>query len=97
MTTWRELKPVTAELFRCDLCGEQATTIHLVPWCDQRCEQALLACERHDPGGYWFPIEEYLNGDMREHLEREQRDGVYVLMARVEELAHPVVEEEVER
>ena len=32
---WREFRELAAEMFRCDLpgCGEQATTIHLLPWC----------------------------------------------------------------
>jgi hypothetical protein len=61
LTTWHEQVPLTADQFRCDLCGEQALTIHLVPWCTLDCEEALFACERHDPGGYWFGVSDFLD------------------------------------
>jgi hypothetical protein len=97
---WHELRPLTAELFRCDLCGDQADTIHLVPWCDGRCERALFACPRHDPGGYHFEVADWLSDriDWDRHLldkldvDTQHRGvgGWFELARRVEELTHPV-------
>jgi hypothetical protein len=100
---WRELRPLTAELLRCDYpgCGEQADTIHLVPWCDATCEAALLACPAHDPGGYGFSAESLVDEwiDWRAHLldkldatdQRRAVGGWFLLAGRLEELTRPVV------
>src|SRR5690349_13160992 len=58
---WREFRTLAPELFRCDLCGAPAETIHLVPSCGIDCERALFACPIHDPGGYWFPVAEWID------------------------------------
>lgn len=101
--TWRELRPLEESLFRCDYpgCGEQANTIHLVPWCDRNCEQALFACPRHDPGGYWFPLAEWIDSEQRDgwvrHLGEkldprcDRPGGLGLLLARTEALTYPVV------
>jgi hypothetical protein len=103
VTVWRELKELSAELFRCDLCGEQATTIHLVPWCGNECERALFACAIHDPGGYWFDLDRWLGGerdDFRRHLEKkvdwrqtsaERPGGLALLLDREHELTNLIV------
>jgi hypothetical protein len=102
VTVWRELKELSAELFRCDLCGEQATTIHLVPWCGNACEQALFACAIHDPGGYWFPLQRWLGyrDDWLRHLDEkvdwrrttaERPGGLALLLDRENALLHPIV------
>jgi hypothetical protein len=100
---WREIRPLAAELFRCDFpdCGEQADTIHFVPWCDCSCERALFACERHDPGGYHFAVDDFLDDriDWREHLldklsPAEQRHAVggwFELAGRIEAITACVV------
>lgn len=101
--TWRELRPLAAELFRCDFpgCGEQADTIHLIPWCDGDCKCALFACPRHDPGGYHFPVADFL-GDridwdrhLLDKLEADERrrmvGGWFELAIRLEQLTRPVV------
>ncbi len=100
---WHELLPLTTDRFRCDLCGEQADTIHLLPWCGVECERALFACAIHDPGGYWFSVREWINERARcqRHLEEkidprncdpDRPGGLYVLIQRVHELTYPVVE-----
>lgn len=68
--TWHELRPLSAALFRCDLCGAAADSIHLVPRPDAGCEHALFACPGHDPGGYWFPLAEWLDDEQREEWMR---------------------------
>lgn len=99
---WREWRELTSDLFRCDLCGEQATTIHLVPWCGDECERALFACEIHDPGGYWLNVADWI-GDRDKwvrHLEEkldprrsvaEHPGGLCLLLDREDELRRPVV------
>jgi hypothetical protein len=106
VTVWHELKELSAELFRCDLCGEQATTIHLVPWCGSQCEQALFACAIHDPGGYWFDLDRWLgdeHDDLKRHLDEkvdwrranaERPGGLALLLEREHALMHPVARAE---
>lgn len=69
---WRETGEPKIEQYRCDLCGEQADTIHFVPWVKTP-KQALFACPEHDPGGYWFRLKEWMNEADRkrwiEHLD----------------------------
>lgn len=102
---WRELRPLTTSLFRCDApgCRRHADTIHLLPWCGAECEHALFACPSHDPGGYWFSVRDWLR-----HRERWQRHlaqkidparcdldhsgGLYVLADRLRELTYRTVE-----
>jgi hypothetical protein len=96
---WRELRPLSAELFRCDLCGDPADTLHLWPWCDRRCEAVLFACPRHDAGGYWLRLDEFL--DERDEWTRHLADkvdprdpepgGLGLLLRRLDELEHPAV------
>jgi hypothetical protein len=102
--TWHELRPLTAALFGCDFpdCGEQADTIHLVPWCDRECEQVLFACPRHDAGGYCIEVESYLEEwiDWKQHLAEkidparcdcDHPGGLWLLLARLEQLTYPLV------
>jgi hypothetical protein len=99
---WRELRALAPESFRCDFCGEQADTIHLVPWCDESCEHALFACAQHDPGGYWFEVARWLDpGErFRDHLaekldersfDAERPGGLWLLLRRLETLTFPFV------
>jgi hypothetical protein len=100
---WHELRSLDRELFRYDLCGEQADTVHLVPWCGHDCEHALFGCDSHDAGGYWFRLDDWLarRDEFERHLEQkidldrcdaDHPGGLYVLMRRVNELTRPVVE-----
>src|SRR5262245_14511333 len=101
---WRELRPLTDDLFRCDApgCGDQADTIHLVPWCDHACEQVLFACGGHDPGGYWFAVSDLL--EERDRWLRHLADkvdpretsaarpgGIGLLLDRLDRLARPII------
>jgi hypothetical protein len=103
--TWHAIVPLTADLFRCDFpdCGEQADTIHLLPWCGNNCEQVLFACAFHDAGGYWLRVDEWI--DDREfwvrHLDEkvdhrtttaDRPGGLGLLLAREQELTYPVAE-----
>jgi hypothetical protein len=102
---WHEIVELRADLFRCDLCGEQADTVHLVPWCGVECEHVLFACPRHDPGGYWLSVCDWLadRDDWQRHLEEkidpphvdaDHPGGLYVLLQRVHELTYVAVEDE---
>lgn len=53
----------------CDLCGARATAAHLLPW-KTNVQMAVLACAKHDPGGYWFYLARWTDSDMRGHLLR---------------------------
>jgi len=103
---WHELRPLGASLFRCDVprCRGQADTIHLLPWCGAECEQALFACPRHDPGGYWFPVRDWLRHRRRwqRHLaekidparcDLDHPGGLYVLYDREHALTYVAVEQ----
>lgn len=72
---WRTTGEPKVEQYRCDLCGEQADTIHFVPWGRTKPERALFACPEHDPGGYWLPLKDWVDeaGHERwiEHLDRK--------------------------
>lgn len=50
---------------RCDRCARTADTIHVVP-SFARLEGVKLACPKHDPGGYWFPIRRWYT--FRDHI-----------------------------
>jgi hypothetical protein len=97
--TWHELRPLHASLFRCDAprCRSQADTIHLLPWCGAECEHALFARPRHDPGGYWLYIRDWLRNrrNWQRHLagkidparcDLDHPGGLYVLLGREREL-----------
>ena len=43
-----------ARFIRCR-CGEQADTVHFLPYVT-RTERIEFACPDHDPGGYWLPL-----------------------------------------
>jgi hypothetical protein len=96
---WHERRDLTPDLFRCDLpgCGDQANTIHFVPWYESSCEVVLFACPRHNPGGYVIGVEEYVAGEecWRFFLEPDtrlygDRLGLELLLDRVEELTNPI-------
>lgn len=95
------------ELFRCDLCRQPATTIHLIPAPGIECEEALFACASHDPGGYyWFPVTDWIDHRAKwlRHLadksdkspRRRPGDtrigGLDLLLSREAELLRPVVQ-----
>ena len=87
---WVEHRPLTAELFRCDLCGGQAAHVHLVPWCTDDVERVLFACEAHDPGGYHFALRAWI-GDRDNwvyHLSNkgEQQNALCLLLDREQQL-----------
>lgn len=63
----------------CSECAVPSTTIHIVPWCcpewDRESEQWIpptiaTACEHHDPGGYWFEIQELTSSESALHWLR---------------------------
>jgi hypothetical protein len=47
----------TPEMLRCDLCGEQADTIHIC--FDDDNIEVVFACPAHDPGGYWIEVQRW--------------------------------------
>jgi hypothetical protein len=44
------------EEIRCVTCGAEADTVHFLPWVT-RTREVRFACPRHDPGGYWLPLD----------------------------------------
>jgi len=63
----RTIKVKTGKLI-CSSCNRQADTLHLVKEAGQWTLKA--ACPNHDPGGYWFRIEDFTDrlGDWIYHL-----------------------------
>ena len=45
---WRSTRNLALEDVRGDLCGEQADTLHLLPYVTE-CEAVVLACPGHAP------------------------------------------------
>jgi hypothetical protein len=76
-----------ADDLRCDHCGVPATCVHILPWVDGDTERVELTGECNcDPGGYWFPITEWTEGQpdwgdpsrkytMRRHIQDTKRDS----------------------
>jgi hypothetical protein len=56
--------------YRCDACGGVADTIHILPGIGGQMPLTVeLACADHDPGGYWFTIENWEHGTIRQHIQ----------------------------
>lgn len=95
---WIELREITADSYRCDLCGEQADTIHFVPWVtgtilirpgeqehDSDCKKCLFACPRHDPGGYHFELDVWLDPAQHDRMARHLDEKGGLALARLYE------------
>jgi hypothetical protein len=69
----------------CDECGEAATHAHL----DEEGQDAALACEKHDPGGYPVSLNELAepDNDWPSHLG-EKTWGPAALMRLIGRLQH---------
>jgi hypothetical protein len=54
---------------QCDTpgCSDKATHVHFLPYVVS-CERVELACEKHDPGGYWLPLSDFEGEQRLQHL-----------------------------
>jgi hypothetical protein len=76
---------MTPDLYRCDLCGEQADTVHFlrgnaelydhedrgpnVEAIESGDAKVMFACPEHDCGGYGLPLKEWETDDTQDHLK----------------------------
>src|SRR5450755_191659 len=86
--SWRVTRELQPEDIHCDLCGEQADSMHFVPYVID-CKAVVFACPDHNPvpDGYsielkrWYGPEAEL--DFPDHIaekgSRGNGDGVYAL------------------
>ncbi len=63
---------VVGDKIICSACGEPAITLHLVPDGDDHLLKA--GCEDHDPGWYWFTVEDLADrlGEWLPHLAEKR-------------------------
>ena len=73
---------------KCDECGQEANTIHVLPYVTAP-EKVTFACAEHDPGGYWFRIERWdaPKNSMRDHILETKGNGPVVVRLIEERLA----------
>jgi hypothetical protein len=78
MTLATETIPVPARTINrsCDRCAELATHAHWLPHV-VGVVRVELACEKHDPGGYWRELADFESDLRLQHLAHiaNKRDG----------------------